>query len=78
MRADAEQVRFSAIGMMSSRTKHSLGLTFASKLSVTIKKDLNLSQADVANSNIVSLSATSEFLVLVVDEPVMSNQDTGS
>ena len=33
-------------------------LTFISQLSVTIKKDLNLSQDDVANSNIVALLAT--------------------
>ena len=33
-------------------------LTFISQLTVTIKKDLNMSQDDVANSNIVALLAT--------------------
>lgn len=33
-------------------------LTFISQLTVTIKNDLNMSQDDVANSNIVALLAT--------------------
>ena len=54
---DQVQVCISTTGKLLEPSERAC-LTAFVKLSLTIKKDLHLSQTDVANSNIVALAAT--------------------
>ena len=51
-------VRVPASGMVTLRFSTNLIISNPPQLSVSIKKDLHLSQNEVANSNIISLTAT--------------------
>ena len=55
-----DQVRLSATGTVALLTHYAEQptLTYCLQLSITIKKDLHLSQNEIANSNIISLTAT--------------------